>query len=413
MNSRRISYCFYAFWMLFIAGWWAFAFWPLFTPCKQSALRSTRPLSLHSSSLLNALSPLQRESLKQALGGDFSLMVDLVNLWDRDAAFLQSKGMTEASRLPQSTLLQMRMIAFLLANSSEEEIRKINQKIALRSIVDDSGRTVKREERFSLFLPQTYLAASVMLAIARPDAIVALPRGLRELKGMFSSETLAQIPFDTGLIRSETLALKRPDVAFIAPYTYPASLEALQRQSIALCTIDAAKSIEDIQNSLLKIGHVSSHILQAQLLTYFIEAVFLSIDNRLRAIHFDDQSDKQQTRLLYVAYRNHFELPTAKSLSGQLLVRALAFFPHFTSTVPLSDFFWRIPLEKEAILQKNPDALIIAKPDFLNCEVEWSLKGTKAYQNDRLFFVDESIQESPTQYIALAYYDLFEAIAAL
>ena len=50
------------------------------------------------------------------------------------------------------------------------------------------------EDAYSRFLPQTYAAASFLLAIAQPHEIIALPKGMRHLSQIYQPEKLALIP---------------------------------------------------------------------------------------------------------------------------------------------------------------------------------------------------------------------------
>lgn len=402
----------YFAWGGFIVGWWSLAFPPL-SPPSTPIFETNSSLSLKTATLLNELSPLQREVLHQALAGNFQLMLKLIDQWDQEALFLASKGVSGVERLPAESHLQAHVIGHLLANSSEETLRKLNCKMNLDWIYDDTGHRHHIGDHFSRYLPQTYLAASFMLAIARPHEIIALPRGLREFKQLYSSDTLAEVPNDIGSIRGEKLSLARPDLAFVAPYSHPPSLETLRNQNIALFSIQMVNTIKEIQESLLKVGHASNHILEAQLLSIFMEASLLSIDNRLQALQDKYPPGHPPSKLLFLSHRQNYALPTKKSLTGQLMARALTHSPYLSGEIPdtLSD--WRIPIGQEQILQSAPDVMIIAEQKHLAPPPPFALRQTEAHQSNQIFYIDEAIQESPTQYIVLAYYDIFQALASL
>lgn len=402
----------------FIAGWWALAFRPTPQPVLSSSVHS-QSLSLKTASLLEELSPFQRESLQQALAGHFPLMLEFINHWDRDAQFLTTKGLAHIQRLPSETLLQAHILGRLLQDSSPDTLRHLNCKMNLDHIQDDSGRLLCIEDHFQHFLPQTYVAASFLLAIAPPQEIIALHRGLRYLPQLYSPALLARIPTDISRLSSEKLYTARPHLAFVASYSHPPALEALRNQSIQLCTLQHVNTIPEIQEALLKVGHASNHILEAQLLAIFMEACLLSIDNRLHALNAYTLSSSLPAlpqHVLYLYHHQHYMHPTAKCLTGQLMARAMHHCPHLSCSIPESTYEWRVPFTQEKILQTNPDCLVISTPDKIHSKQDftkhYALHQLKAYQENRIFYVDEAVQESPSQYIVLAYFDIFQALSA-
>jgi iron complex transport system substrate-binding protein len=397
----------------FIAGWWTLAFRPTPQPVLASSPHS-QSLSLKTASLLEELSPLQREFLQQALAGHFPLMLEFIDHWDQDAQFLTTKGVADIQRLPSETLLQAHILGRLLQDSSPDTLRHLNCKMNLDQIQDDSGRLLHIEDYFQHFLPQTYVSASFLLAIAPPQEIIALHRGLRYLPQLYSPTLLARIPTDISRLSSEKLYTAHPHVAFVAPYSHPPALEALRNQGIQLCSLQHVDTIPEIQQALLKVGHASNHILEAQLLAIFMEACLLSIDNRLHVLNAYPPHSPQH--VLYLYHHQHYMLPTAKCLTGQLMARAIQHCPHLSCSIPESPYEWRIPFTQEKILQTNPDCLVISTPDEIHSKQDftkhYALHQLKAYQENRIFYVDEAVQESPSQYIVLAYFDLFQALSA-
>lgn len=395
----------------FIMGWWALAFHPLSSPHALSN-KTSQTLALKTSILLEELSPLQRDALQRALAGHFPSMLEFIDQWDQDALLLANQGVPGIQRLSAESQLQAHVLGHLLRDSSPESLHQLNCKMNLEWMYDDSGSLLHIEDHFRHFLPQTYLAASFLLAIAHPNEIIALPKGLRQLKQLYSSDMLAQIPADIDRIHSEKLYLKKPDLAFVAPYSHPPALEVLRNQNIGLYSIQYVNTIEEIQEALLKVGHASNHILEAQLLAIFMDACFLSIDNRMRALQEKADFPPAPRRFLYLSYRQHYTLPTTKCLTGQLMARALTHCSHLSGMIPDDQQEWRIPFEQEQILQSAPDVMIVSSHVHPRSIVDSALQQTQAFKSKQIFYVDEAIQESPTQYIALAYFDLFQALAA-
>jgi iron complex transport system substrate-binding protein len=399
----------------FIIGWWMLAFRPPAVPISYPAALSSQSLALKTSVLLEELSPLQRDALQRALSGHFSLMVEFINQWEQDAQLLAQKGVKGIQRLSKEKYIQAHILGHLLQDSSAGYLRQLNCKMNLDWIRDDNGELIHIEDSFQRFLPQSFVAASFLLSIAKPHEIIALPKGMRYLPQLYTSDMLAQIPNNIDRIHSEKLYLAHPNLAFVAPYSHPPALEVLRNQKIQLYTIKHIDSITDIQEALLKVGHASNHVLEAQLLAIFMEASFLSIDNRLQALN-ESKNSQIPRRLLYLYYHQNYMLPTSKSLSGQLITRALSHSSHMSCPIPQNQEEWRIPFEQEKILQAQPDYLIISTPYFSNSQPiahhHDALQQSDAFKSQRIFHVDETIQESPTQYIVLAYFDLFQALAA-
>jgi iron complex transport system substrate-binding protein len=400
----------------FIISWWMAAFPKRAPPTSSDRIHCSQVLYLKTSRLLEELSSFQRDALQKALAGHFPSMVEFIEKWDRDAQLLAQKGIKGIQRLPSETYFQARILGELLKNSSAESLRQLNCKMNLNEIIDDGGHLLHIEDHFQKFLPQTYVSATFLLAIAPPGEIIALPRGLRHLLQIYSPEILERVPADIDSTQSEKLFSAKPDLAFVAPYSHPSSLEVLRNQKIQLCTLKYIDTLKEIQESLLKVGHASNHVLEAQLLSIFIEAGILSIDNRLEALDQLHASSGKLCRMLYLQHHHHYSLPTTKCLTGQLMVRALTHSARLACPIPQTQENWSIPFEQENIITAQPDALIISTSSYGSLvsmiENQQSLHDLKAYRTKRIFHLDESIQESPTQYIVLAYYDLFQALAA-
>lgn len=401
----------------FVMGWWMLAFrihqpTPILSPPSDQA-----NLTLHTSDLLPFLSPLQRDSLHKALAGDHHLMLQLMSQWQKDSEVLTNKGVNGIQALTDDAFLQAHLLSRLIEESSKEQLKAFNRHLRLKEMQDDAGRLIKLEDTFTRFLPQSYVAASFLLAIAPPEEIIALPKGLRDLPQLYATDSLDQVPQQVEYCRGEKLHLARPHLAFVAHYSHPPTLEMLRNQGIRLCTIKNIDTLSDIQETLLKVGHASNHPLEANLLAIFINASFMTIDNRLRALEqLSPHPPHSFTQVLYLYYHHQYMLPTTKSLSGQLLERAFSHCSSLQCPVKQSSIEWRVPFDQEKIINCNPDCLILSIPSNATGFKEWmktnqAFQGLNALRENLLFIVDETVQDSPTQYIILAYYDLFQALA--
>lgn len=390
----------------FIFGWWTLAFQvPTSNAPPFVIVTQTLPLSSHT--LLEALSPLSRDSLERALAGDFSLIPELVVCWEKDAEALIANGVEGVQRLSPEKIAQVKILGNLLTHTPPDLLRELNCRLNQDYLQDDCGVVFPIKDEYSRFFPQTYVSAHFLLAIAKPHEIVAIPKGLRHFKQFFSSNLLEMIKADTEEINSERLSLHSPHMAFIAPYSYPPFLQTLYNGQIPLYTLKNINTPGEIEEALLKVGHASNHILEAQLLALFMEASLLAIDNRLEAI-----KESRLLRVLYLTYHQHYALPTTKSLAGQLMSRALSHcYPLALGVIPESRQEWEIPFDQEQIEAAKPDVLIIAaaapKAYVRACA---HFHSPHMFRQKKLFCLDEATQNSPTQHIAIAYFDLYQTL---
>lgn len=394
----------------FIFIWWLLAFRSE-TSSYTLTFSSPQTFFISNTTLFKALSPLDRQTLKNALAGDFSLAIHLIEAWDEDAQFLITKGFKNISRIEKEKLFQAKILATLICDSSKEALHSLNSKISLK---DDKEFITKIHHRHARFLPQTYTAASFLLAIADPQEIVALPKGMRQLTQIYSQEQMNQIPLDVEKLSCEGLYLQKPDLVLIAPYSNPSSLSSWKNQKLPLFCTGSLNSIEEITKALLTVGHVTNHLVQAQLLAIFLEAAFLTIDNRLEVFSNSIDMPCNDLKLLYLKYHQHFFIPTPHSLEGKILQRLFSHCKMFKGPlIPQSDE-WIHSFEKEQITAFNPDIFFISLPrtkdthEFKRHNLCSLLGASK-----KVCCVDEAIQSSTNQYIALAYFDLFESMTTL
>lgn len=373
----------YLYSCLFIAGWWGLAFWGTSSP--QTALTSLTLAPVHAPlSLFEGLSSLDREAMHRALLGDYALMGRLIAEWDLDSQIMLQRGSPGIKRLSQNAFLGSQILTRKLTSPSS------------------TSKTHRR------FFPQTYVSASFLLAFLNPKQIVALPSGLREHPHLFPETITQAIPYDSDHTHSERLFLARPEVAFVAPYSNPAFVDALRNQGIPICLIPSSNDPEEIIALTRAIGQTVGESEKAELLALFMEAALYSLDNRVSTLCHTCWQDSPP-RFLVIKAQAGYALPTLKTLTGQLLAR-------MKLNVTQNTTSWNLPISRETILQQDPHALIISTIDKEASQDDLkrdpALSSLRAIQTGNLFFIDETVQQCASQHLVLAYYDLFEALLA-
>ncbi|WP_162180774.1 ABC transporter substrate-binding protein [Neochlamydia sp. EPS4] len=370
---------------------------------------SSKPLP----SIFKYLSTLQRETLHQALNGDYSMMSKLITDWDHDAQIMEQYGYRTAKRLLRDDFLRCQLLARQINNSSKEELDLLHDYYRLSSIQDDNGNIFDLSTSYKRFLPQTFVAASFLLALSEPELIVALPTGMRKQTSIYPVQATHLIALDADRYNTEKLYNARPDIAFVADYSNPSTLEALNKQGIPLFTLKHVNSPEEVQNALLRIGHIINRPIEAELLNYFVEAAMLAIDNRFNMISSTFPSTQQPPKVLFLKHHLTFSTPSSHTLTGKLLNRMGVKQLLGTAGNP-SKHAWTLPIHHEHIRQMDPDYIIIATSDkddnkrrFLKKQIFQLLKEKP---NKPIAFVNEALQENPSQYMVLAYYDLYTAL---
>lgn len=361
--------------------WWGVAFHT--DPPSTASAVNTEQQSGANIPAYKQLSSFSREDLKEALSGNFTMMAALIHDWDIDARYLKSLGVPGIAVLPPEKILESQLIARTLKAKT----------------TTPSGR----------FLPQTYVAASFLLAIADPSQIVALPKGFREQTTLYPRKMTEGIPLDIDRHHSESLLLSQPDLAFIAPYSLPSTVEALRNQGIKLFSINSLDTFEEICKVLMQVGEAVDRPQEALLLRTFMEAAMLATDNRLA---FENQT-RPLPKTLYASYHSSFSLPTRKNLTGQLLMRAGVMEHMEELEMYVIQQQWSVPIDQEKIVNFKPDCLIISSDNtqglMKRIDSDPAFEGLRSSCR-RIAYVDEDIVNSPTQYIVLAYYDLVQAM---
>lgn len=368
--------------IVILAVWWGVAFqaYHAITPSHREPLHSKTD-ELPEKQLLSVM---KRDELKSALSGNWELVSSLIHNWDVDAQFLQDRGVNGIKRLPSDVLLKSVLLKRTIFNKS----------------------SINAQKRF---LPQTYASACFLLAITRPEQIIALPRGLRQRTSLYPISVTEKIPLDIDRHHSEALFLKNPDLAFIAPYSHPSTVEALRNQGIKLFSIDSLNSFEEICEVLQNVGEAVDSPSEASLLRIFMEAAMFAIDNRL----VYERSTRELPKTLYASYHSSFSLPTKNNLTSQLLLQ-LGVADHMKEIETyISQQQWSTPIDQEKIVNFKPDCLIISADNMQGLkkriEEDPVFEGLRNACR-RIVYVDEEVANSPTQYIVLAYYDLLQAV---
>jgi len=397
-----------------IAGWWLLAFNSADkknSPSQLSLSRSSPLPTQPTPSLLKYISPLERVTLHQALAGDFSLMTKLISEWDVDAQILQSFGIASAKRISQENYLRVQLLNRLLNHSSPEELHALCNLFRAESVYDDNHLPFALQKPYARVLPQTHSSASILLAIAQPEQITAIPGGMRKQTHIFPLSITSKVSLDIESYSSERLYRSRPELAFVAQYSHPSTIEALKNQGIELFNINEIDTLDQINNALLRIGNIVNRPMEAELLTLFIDAAMQTIDNRFIASNFNAFNQEMAPRILMLNYRSRYSTPTSKTLAGQLMQRAgISLYAKDCSA-------WSLPLDQEQIVNINPDCMIIAaaNQELLKPHVEEdpAFQNITAIRNKQLHMIDDDVQQFPSQYIVLAYFDLFNALFLL
>lgn len=379
----------YALSLLFVMGWWLLAFQSsIEIESEEVDVRLPEKASSLSTSygqLVQILSPLDRKEIHAALNGDADLMVKLIGEWDIDAQILEGSGIRSIHRLPQEMLTRSHLLDRLLKRNHAAENK---QRI----------------------LPQTYVAASFLLALLPHDQIAAIPRGLRNLTQIYPPFLTDSVPLDTDRTHFEQIFHTKPHLAFVSKYSHPATIQSLKMQGIRLCYLKDIEEVSDVSEVLQEVGSLASCQEKAELLNIFILAGLNALDNRSQA--YLQNSPSPPPSVLFANFSSQLAASTEKTLTGKLLNR-LGVENSLSKYLPESKNGWSVNLTQEQIIRMDPDFLIIGTISPGQEELflkNPAFKTLKAVQKKRVFFVDTALHESPTQYVALAYFDLFNAL---
>lgn len=347
----------------------------------------------------NPLKPLffSREELLQALQGDVQAMERLTTAWQKRAFSLEKE-------LPQDKRSLVQSIPSLgpyIRRSSLEPLTESGETF----FVDDSGASHLLPAGKGGLLPQTYLSASVLLSLCLPPEIVALPSGMRTHTFLYPAAAMEQIALDTDRQSSEAILMQHPRLAFIASYSNPTTVQALKNQGISSLILDRINTVDEVLKTIERIGLAAGYPMKGKLLSQFTASALKAIDNeRLAYVQSLNRT------VLYLSYHGAFSTPSQKNLTTQLLERLKAPTPIHVKASGAFNY----PITQELLLALNPSVLLISCNDIPSTQEAIrslpALEQISAARLGNLFFLDEEVQNSPTQYLALAYYDLCQAL---
>lgn len=380
--SGKTLYPFYA--LAFIFGWWFLAFYGKADERFIFSERSNRALFSNEN---GKISSIVRADLAAALNGDTETMIRLIRDWQVDAYCLQEKGIKGVRLIPESRFLRSQALGRDLSEYAP-----------------DSSLS---------FLPQTYASSSFLFALLEPEQIVAVPEGMRRSPHLYPKEKMDQVPLNIDRHNSEQIALRHPDFAFVSSYSLPQTVNTLKKQGIQIITLPNPETIDDIFSSLKIVGDCTDHSMKSELLSFFMESALLAMDNHLCFVR-DRQQSTAPLRLLFLYNFKQWATPYSHTLTGQMLdrlgVENLA--RHFESDSQKSR--WQTPLNAEQIVHIDPDCILVGNsPDkaldnfIMNSEPFQNMRALKARH---VFPVDADTQQEVSQYLILAYFDLFQAI---
>lgn len=403
-----------------IIVWWTLAF------NSKSYLPQTDVSSLdhsfdNSSEAMSTGTPIiiNRDSLKQALAGDFALMTKLIADWDIDAQLLEIKGINNIQRLPNIDFLRAQMLGRAITSPNKNELIHLQDKSDVHEVIDDMNNKISLKTKYTRFLPQTYTAASFLLALIPPSQIVALPNKLREQIDLYPKSMTDLILLDIDRFNSEKLFEEGPEIAFVAHYSHPSTLQALKNQGIQLYMMKDLNTFQAITEELMHIGRLVNRPIEAELMKLFLVAASITLDNKLMLLTQNfSKIQSPLPKVLYLNYHHNFSIPSPKTLTGQFLKKIAAWDISLKYGEKHGPYdVWTIPIDKEHIVNLDPDCLIIVTehPQAVEEQImqDSALQQIKAVRNRHLYFVSECIQQSPCQYIILAYSDLIDALAGI
>lgn len=344
-----------------ILSWWLLS---LSTPKETSVVKETS-LSVKDVPLEFSLQEITKEELSQALQGDVDVILDLLLRWHSEALFLQHNGVGGVQKLSSQEIERALLLFQMIKNEADNQ---------------------------DMFLPQTYQAADFLLALVGPDHIVAIPEGMRNFS--YCSQLSSKIYCDNNRYNSEEIFCRKPQKAFISRYSHPALLETLQGQGIQLFFVDDVSCIDDIYDRIGTVGDAVNRPCKGEMLALFARAAMLAIDNHWLLIR-----PETEWSFLFLDFYAQYVALTDNHLAAQLLQRLGGY--NILNENLGSD--WYRPMTQEDIVVARPDyCFVIGDP--LKKRLE------RLNPGGGIIVVDNECMSSLSQYIVLAYWQLFEEL---
>lgn len=401
--------------IIFILGWWTLAFMPKPATHLTSTVQISQDNSSVASNVDPALSALNRDAIISALAGDFKQISRLLLEWDMDAQLLQHRGVKNIERLPQNKLLTALDLIYQLQTENEPAITLLRNEYRKPFVLDDCQQRFDCKPSTPKILPHTIATASFVFALNGTDNVIAIPKAIREKQPYFPDVQLDTIAYDCDRSHGEAIAALKPDIAFVASYSNPASLEALRRQEVKAFTLSDLNTKEDIINAIERVGAVINRDLEAFILTTFIDAAFLCIDNRIAALK---EQKPPFEKPLVTYYYGQWYFPTYKTLTSRLAERAGIPYSMKTLFDSTQSIMWLQPVTSEQLVFYNPSDLIVAADNHSSLHLDHLLRlpffsEIDACQHAKVQMIDAEIQQSVSQHIVLAYFDLYYSLVQL
>lgn len=383
--SNRASLL-YSTLLTFVLGWWVLAFQDSFWKSDVHLDLKTLPIELASSSEPQKLSSLNRNLLITALQGNFPLMAKKILEWDVDASILEASGIKNIHRLSPHLILRSHYLLRIIKTLPTLPLKPLK------------------------YLPQTYASAGFLLTLLHPESIAALPSGIRKNTQLYPLKLTSKIPFNLNRFETEKIYLMKPASAFVSAfYSDPVMIQSLQNQGISMVFTPAISTLTDIYDSLLLIGKNVGKSDEAELLSLFIESSLMAIENRLLAAKPLKEWNQIKEMSFYLCYNTHLHTPSPLTVTVDLLNRL------DLSMTKKCEEYKGTSLTQEDLLRLNPEFLLISANDPSQIErllIDYpALKSLEAIRQNNIFWLDDTIQQSPTHHIILAYFDLVNALA--
>jgi iron complex transport system substrate-binding protein len=406
---RRRTGGFLALCLALTVAWWAIAFRQDNRLPPPQISEEAVSLSPEFISLRDSLSAWKRSDLLEALAGNAQMQTRLIKGWDQDAVRLASSDVSRVERLAGGEIAEAGELGRVLTTGTDEELEQ------LRNRYRRGGHSASAALKRPRFVAQTYASADLLLSMVDSDQIVAIPRGIRKKNGLHPLEVTDKIPLNADRTDSERIFLAKPDIAFVAPYSQPSTVEVLRRQGISLFTLSDVKEIDRLIEEIAMLGQIIDRPAKGRLMQIFLQAAVLNIDNQ--ASFIQQKHGNWPDHLLYLYVLSGLSTPGPDTLIFSLMKRLGVEKVTAYRISSSSGGSWKIPITMEEISALDPDGIVLctSKEDgetrVNQLLTEPALENVAARRRRQVIAVDEEVQTSPSQYAVLAYYDLFQAAA--
>jgi hypothetical protein len=261
------------------------------------------------------------------------------------------------------------------------------------------------------FIAQTFISATIGLAIAEPEQIIAIPEAIRKQTHLHNAEVMEQVLYNSSRYNAETLFSLKPNYCFVASYTSPTTLGTLKMQDINLIFLDDINSTQGIIRTLLHMGTIIEQVNRSTLLSEFTEATWCAFKNEIIYLK-KTNPNLFKRRIAFLFHYDHLTFPSNLYLAHTWLeeVQVNLIEPKSTSNIRS----WTTPIQIQELPNLDLEALIIAcTVPLASYNKLISHKGFKELiekPHFNLYFINDQAIHSPTQLISLGFYDLLSCI---